>query len=85
MAAGTDPDMNAPATLVRRFSADETARHELESREKFLWDQQAAMSETVETIACNALRLGMTVDQVAAVTGLDPAEVAALQDTTPQG
>ncbi|MCL2423471.1 MAG: Rpn family recombination-promoting nuclease/putative transposase [Micrococcales bacterium] len=97
MAAGTDPDMNAAATLVRRFSADETARHELESREKFLWDQQAAKSyahdegreegreEGLEQAARNALRLGMTVDQAAAISGMEPSKVAALQGTTPAG
>lgn len=39
MAATDHPDITQAVTIVQRFSADETARHEAESREKFLYDQ----------------------------------------------
>ncbi|MCL2848529.1 MAG: Rpn family recombination-promoting nuclease/putative transposase [Micrococcales bacterium] len=97
MAAEGNPEIAAAATLVRRFSADETVRQEIEAREKFLWDQQAreyyareegreqgreegreegraAMAEVVRSI----LGRGMSVEEAASITGLDPAEVARL-------
>ena len=41
MAAVDHPEITRAAMLVRRFSADETARHEADSRWKFQYDQWA--------------------------------------------
>lgn len=91
MAAIDHPDIARAVTLVERFSADETARHEAESREKFLYDQWArehyAREEGEQTAhhddARRALRLGLPPEQVAEITGLSLDEIAALTEPEP--
>lgn len=97
MAAKDNPQIARAATLVKHFSADESLRAAVESRDRFLWDQATredhARTQGLEQgleqgreegrdrlreTAHNALRLGMTVEQVATITGLDVTEVATL-------
>ena len=145
MAAADNPQIARAATLVKHYNADETFRHQLEAREKFLHDQatlrdavekaqhdqatlrdamekaqhdqatlrdaleeaqhdQATLREALEEahrdqatsreegreegcegksreVVCNALRLGMSMEQVGDLVGLDLAEVARLAQT----
>jgi len=47
MAAADNPQIARAATLVKHYNADETFRHQLEAREKFLHDQ-ATLRDAVE-------------------------------------
>ena len=101
MAATHDPDIAEAAMIVERYNAEEAARHLLEAREKFLWDQwyieqdardarKQGIAQGLEqgreegdrsravSAARNALGLGLGVEQVATITGLDPVEIARL-------
>ncbi|MCL2422931.1 MAG: Rpn family recombination-promoting nuclease/putative transposase [Micrococcales bacterium] len=86
MAAGDNPQIVRAATLVRHYNADEQFRYELEARERFLHDQASRVhtahldgfDEGVVSVARNGLAMGMTVEQISALTGLSPAEIAQL-------
>jgi len=98
MAATDNPAIADAADQVRHYNADATTRHQLLAREKFLRDQltreRVARREGIEqgleqgvaqaqhTNALRALRLGLPVDQVAAITGLTPAEITELAPET---
>jgi len=88
MAAANDPHIARAISLAERFSADPATRHALESEQKAQWDQwarehdaeQRGLTAGRHEAARNALALGLSVEQTAAVAGLDVAEVSRLAE-----
>jgi len=95
MAASLDPDIAEAAMIVKRYNADEQARLDLISHEKFMLQQwyiredgrdeglakgrEEGEHQKAVSAARNALGLGLSVDQVVQITGLTPDEVHELE------
>jgi len=87
MAASLDPDIAEAAMIVRRYNADEQARLDLFSHEKFMLQQwyiredgrDEGQQKSRQEVARNALGLGLSVDQVVQITGLTRDEIQLLK------
>ncbi|MCL2423602.1 MAG: Rpn family recombination-promoting nuclease/putative transposase [Micrococcales bacterium] len=94
MAAQSDPKIARAADLVRQYNADDATYYELIAHEKWLWDshsrerdarqeghhegREEGREEERQANARNALYEGLSVEQVARITGLSVDEVTRL-------
>jgi predicted transposase/invertase (TIGR01784 family) len=82
MVAQTNPQINTAVGRLIELSATEKARMLYETREKARRDEASRMNGMRKTIASNALKKGLSVEDIADITGLPITEIESLRSNT---
>ena len=80
MIAERSPQVKKAVVRLMELSNDERTRLLYESRQKMEWDIQSRERGAVMTVAKNALKKNMSVDDIADITGLSLEEIEGLRN-----